>query len=364
MIRPALILIITCLFLIGCGSDDDSATNSVAITSPAESFVWGDSATLTAVCSSGRTITRVTYYDGENFVAADSTAPYECTWPLTGLDYGTSHSFTARMETADGAVTVSPVKTLRRMPFPFYEAYLANIDGIEERDANGLPGTDSDARDWMLNLVGGRSTTGPRYASITDVRVYSAGRKVFLSWATISELDNAGFYIHRATIDGNEGWTHSVTLNPGGIIPGVQASDQLRDYAFTDSLGIEYGVTYYYWLESVDTNQQTEHFGPYTCSVPAEVDWDNAFYPAFPNPVTTTTSMLYSLAEPANSWVILVSQDRETVEVLQAGEFVPATSNYRLFCDLEDREPGLYRCVYRFLTSDSEYWGTGDILVQ
>jgi hypothetical protein len=78
---------------------------------------------------------------------------------------------------------------------------------------------------------------------------------IIIEWETASELDTVGFNIYRS--ESAEGFPES-RIN-GELIP--PASDPLvgGNYSFTDE-GVQAGITYYYWLEEVDSTGSTNRF--------------------------------------------------------------------------------------------------------
>lgn len=80
---------------------------------------------------------------------------------------------------------------------------------------------------------------------------------VKLEWTTVSELDNLGFNLYRATsADGEQ-----VKLNSDLIPSQASGSSTGASYEYGDAT-VEAGTTYFYWLESVDLSGATERFGP------------------------------------------------------------------------------------------------------
>ena len=82
-------------------------------------------------------------------------------------------------------------------------------------------------------------------------------KSIVLSWETASEMDNVGFNIYRAkTIDGVKKKINIDLIqaeNPG--------SPEGAVYSFTNT-NIKQDKKYFYWLESVDVNGDTNLHGP------------------------------------------------------------------------------------------------------
>jgi hypothetical protein len=77
-----------------------------------------------------------------------------------------------------------------------------------------------------------------------------------VEWETASEVDNAGFNLHRATA-GDGPYTK---LNDA-LIPAEGDPESGASYTYTDT-DVVRGVTYYYMLEDVDIHGVTTLHGP------------------------------------------------------------------------------------------------------
>ncbi|MDP8210117.1 MAG: Ig-like domain-containing protein [Candidatus Stygibacter australis] len=89
-----------------------------------------------------------------------------------------------------------------------------------------------------------------------------------LYWATQCELNNSGWNIYRFESDEI---SQAVMINQE-LITGSGTTTQISEYSFMDIFEYEYGLTYYYWLESVDISGITEIFDPVEFHVPDEPD--------------------------------------------------------------------------------------------
>jgi hypothetical protein len=96
-------------------------------------------------------------------------------------------------------------------------------------------------------------------ATIVDlVDFYGLGMDttVKLLWRTASEIDNAGFHVYRSTDPAG-----AFTRITASLIPGLGTSLAGQDYSYVDT-DVTPGETYYYILESVETDGTTRRFGP------------------------------------------------------------------------------------------------------
>jgi len=165
-----------------------------------------------------------------------------------------------------------------------------------------------------------------------QLRLFSAAGNystIVLTWITATEIDNAGFNIHRGL--GKEG--PNIQLNEV-LIPAQGDELQGATYSFTD-YDVTNGVIYYYWLEDVDLRGNSTIHGPVSAIPTSVEDREEAPIPTdfslaqnYPNPFNATTAISYQLSG--------VSPQRTTLKVYNiAGQEV------RTLVD-EEQAPGYY----------------------
>ena len=97
----------------------------------------------------------------------------------------------------------------------------------------------------------------PAHAVVTLVSFTASpgDGQALLEWETASEIDNAGFFLHRSTAEAGE-YAHISPFIPseGDGIIGARYSHLDQD--------VQNGITYYYKLESVATDGSSELHGP------------------------------------------------------------------------------------------------------
>ncbi len=81
---------------------------------------------------------------------------------------------------------------------------------------------------------------------------------IVANWETASEIDNLGFNLYRAESPKGRQVRLNRSLIPSQVPPGSPTG---AIYTFRDAR-IRTGVTYYYWLESVDVRGTTKLYGP------------------------------------------------------------------------------------------------------
>lgn len=114
------------------------------------------------------------------------------------------------------------------------------------------------------------------------------GNDVFLDWTTVSETNNAGFYIERKNFSRNEQW-ESV-----GFISGNGTSQEAENYSFRDSdLG---SGRYSYRLKQIDVNGNF-HFYELNEDVIIGIPDNFNLYQNYPNPFNPVTKINFDIPE-------------------------------------------------------------------
>jgi hypothetical protein len=104
----------------------------------------------------------------------------------------------------------------------------------------------------------------PTAVTLASFSASPASGDIRLDWQTVSEADNLGFNIYRATAaDGPR-----TRLN-ADLIPSQVSGDPLNNtYQFVDT-AVQPGITYYYWLEDMDMYGISQYQGPVSAVVPS-----------------------------------------------------------------------------------------------
>lgn len=114
---------------------------------------------------------------------------------------------------------------------------------------------------------------------------------VLVEWVTLSESDHESFEIWRSTSPSDYG------VNVASI--GARGGFDGTSYTWTD-LGVQPGVTYYYWVESLATDGFSEFYGPRSVTA-GEVPEDT------PTPTTTATATLTATVTPTPTGTVTVT---------------------------------------------------------
>ena len=113
---------------------------------------------------------------------------------------------------------------------------------------------------------------------------------VLLSWVTATELQNKGWEIERAAVEGNNNITAWQNL---GFINGRGNSTAINNYSFTDA-GLIAGTTYQYRLKQIDTDGHVTYSPVVIIKIAGGKKIQLAIYP---NPVKTNATIRYTIAE-------------------------------------------------------------------
>jgi hypothetical protein len=91
--------------------------------------------------------------------------------------------------------------------------------------------------------------------TLVSLEAFSGNRQVILEWETASETDMLGFYVTRSNqLNGNYLRISNFIFTQGTPVSGLI-------YQYLDA-NLTNGQTYYYKLEAVDNNYESEFFGP------------------------------------------------------------------------------------------------------
>jgi len=106
-----------------------------------------------------------------------------------------------------------------------------------------------------------RASADPTLVELVYFKAVGGLSEVALKWETATEIENAGFYLWRSRV--KDGDYARITEQ---IIPGQGGSTWGAEYSHVDA-EVQYGRTYYYYLEDVSFSGESTFHGP----VPANV---------------------------------------------------------------------------------------------
>jgi hypothetical protein len=206
---------------------------------------------------------------------------------------------------------------------------------------------DGDTRDATNPYMGADEADTPLPITLAEftAMVEPGTDHVRLYWATLSEINNFGFYIQRR--QGNE---ESFVDVPGGFVVGHGTTSEPQQYTFIDT-AVTSG-TWYYRLKQVDLNGAVHLSEPVQVGVVTGVEElvpvHYSLSQNYPNPFNPSTVITYGL--PRSSHVLLEVYDAlgKLVETLVEKNHEPGQYHVRL--DAEGLAAGVY--YYRLTAGD------------
>ena len=170
---------------------------------------------------------------------------------------------------------------------------------------------------WTGNAGG---TLPVELASFT---VTVANQFVTLQWTTQTETDNLGFNVLRATTDEVN---DAVKVNHN-IISGQGTSSVPTEYSYVDNSELIPETTYWYWLESIDYQGNSELYG--SISVKFELEEEPSIIPElpdkyglfqnYPNPFNPNTQIYFRIAEECHGELSIYNIKGEKLATLYEG---------------------------------------------
>ena len=146
-----------------------------------------------------------------------------------------------------------------------------------------------------------------------------------LQWTTLSENGNLGWNIYRSE---KADFQNSLQIN-SELITGAGTTSEPTNYSFTDENSVLENITYFYWLESRNLDGTTEIYGPVSLTIPKPEDENPEnpntdamnFLKIFPNPVSSGTSIEFSLVAADECFLNIYNLKGELIRKLAAGNF-------------------------------------------
>ena len=176
--------------------------------------------------------------------------------------------------------------------------------------------------------------------------VLTADLYVKIAWISESETSHAGYNVLRSEL---RELSSALTVNNGMIDQGVANGTQTA-YLYTDTELIT-DATYYYWLESVSLNGESEYYGPLmiTINVAGEepgipvLPVETKLFSAFPNPFNPSTNLRYSMKEAGAVRIDVYNVKGQILETF----------------DNNHSQPGYYQVSWNGRDANGKLVGTG-----
>ena len=119
-----------------------------------------------------------------------------------------------------------------------------------------------------------------------------------LYWTTQTETENSYWNVYRGT---NDTFDQAMWLNANDPVPGNGTINTASDYIYEDTATVVQNTTYWYWIEDVSTDGETEVHEPITLTIPFEdipiIPDTYGLHQNYPNPFNPSTSISFALEE-------------------------------------------------------------------
>ncbi|NQT65690.1 MAG: T9SS type A sorting domain-containing protein, partial [FCB group bacterium] len=165
------------------------------------------------------------------------------------------------------------------------------------------------------------------------------GGTPIISWVTQTEPGNIGWNIYRAVLN-NFGQAHLLNFE---TIPGHGTTSQPSFYSYIDEYDVYEGFTYWYWLESISGDGETESFGPISLTIPSEgndipeIPVITELHQNFPNPFNPSTLISFDIKENETG---ILSIYNIKGQLLITDEF--EAGSHQFTWDAKDHSSGVY----------------------
>ncbi len=138
-----------------------------------------------------------------------------------------------------------------------------------------------------------------------------------LYWTTQSEIENAYWNVYRGN---NDNFEEAALLNANNPVPGNGTTTTPSDYIYIDTAPVIQNTTYWYWVEDVSFDGETEVHEPITLEIPFEdtpITPDTyGLHQNYPNPFNPSTSISFTLSDESNVELIIYNIKGEKVKQL------------------------------------------------
>ncbi|MBN2396389.1 MAG: T9SS type A sorting domain-containing protein [Candidatus Atribacteria bacterium] len=145
-----------------------------------------------------------------------------------------------------------------------------------------------------------------------------------INWTTQSETDNLGYNIYRSVFENGYSTGNFIQINTD-LIDGMGTCTVPTDYQFIDEYPVIEGSTYWYWLESLSLDGDTEIFGPIslvipiqeeTPTIPIKMEISN-----YPNPFNPSTTIEFYVQNDSRIELSIYNVKGQEIKTLVNNDF-------------------------------------------
>jgi hypothetical protein len=178
-----------------------------------------------------------------------------------------------------------------------------------------------------------------------------------LQWTTQSETNNIGWNVYRAE---NDEYEYSMQIN-NNLILGAGTTSEPTDYIFEDGYTVYPTMSYWYWIEDISADGNTNIHGPITLTVPEEgynpespEIYNEARLFNLPNPFNPNTTIMFDIEGNVSGEILIYDIKGNLVKKLHDGPIPQSGVNWDSTNELGNKVPsGIY--LYVLKTAEKTY---------
>ncbi|MDP8201081.1 MAG: lamin tail domain-containing protein [Candidatus Tenebribacter burtonii] len=220
-------------------------------------------------------------------------------------------------------------------------------------------GTTIENSEWEVydvdtfTYLGSHSET-PLPVNLSSFYALYIGGTPTLYWTTQTETENAYWNVYRGT---NDTFDQAMWLNANDPVPGNGTINTASDYIYVDNAAVVQNTTYWYWIEDVSLDGETEVHEPINLTIPYEdipVTPDTyGLHQNYPNPFNPSTLISFTLEEESDVELFIYNIKGEKIK-----EYAISSDQTSIVWDGTDQNDqpvssGVY--FYKLITDTKEY---------
>jgi len=245
--------------------------------------------------------------------------------------------------------------------------YIAEVNTVGAFSEDKIESTSYDMYPGFVGLEFGET---PLPVTLSSFTVSLSNNRPYLNWITQTEQGNAYWNVYRS-ISQNLGQAMILNVEP---IEGSGTTSEPTAYSFVDQYGIEGGTTYWYWIESISYDGDSDLYGPVYLFIPPGINDPGlpqipkyyGLYQNFPNPFNPTTMICFAVKEECLGELTVYNIRGQKIKTLYQGN-IPGKEIISVVWDSRDNAgkdvaSGVY--IYRLVTNTKERYLMKMLLVK